>query len=87
MTGSKLRWWYFVVAGLCIAALALMEYRDISQMEAKGGTIYLNKFVALIYDIAGKNGVLAFGLAISVFIILAGLWIGTLERRAAKRGY
>lgn len=85
--GSSWKWWCFLLAGLAVAALTVLEYRDIAQLEHDGGELYLNKFVALIYHVAGKNGVLAFGLILSALIILASLRLRTLALRREARGF
>ncbi|MBK9031832.1 MAG: hypothetical protein IPL61_10990 [Myxococcales bacterium] len=81
--GPKLKVWHvlFVVTPLMLW-LAWSSYRDFSKLEDHGGTLYVGRSTKLLYDLAGKWGVIGFPLVIAAVWIYGVVVTLRLHRRA-----
>jgi hypothetical protein len=76
------KWWYYVASGLLIIAVSVWEFLDLSKLEQEGGSRMVSSYIALLYNLLGKWGILVVGLLLGVFGIAFGIW--TLQKNKAR---
>lgn len=52
-------WWYSAVIGVGLIPFAFWEYGRLDNLEAHGGSVYLSRYEWLVYQVAGKWGVVS----------------------------
>lgn len=75
----EMGWIINVIGALFFAGLAWWSYAHIAGMEMKGRVI-LNKFLALPYDLWGKEGVAGFWLLFVAYNIIKGVYLAIKEK-------
>lgn len=68
-----------ILFGLAAIALGVYEYYDLAQMEAQGGSRRVHSLIKLVYDMAGKTGVL--GVLGGAGLVITGFGVFKLARR------
>ena len=76
------KWWYYVAGGILMAAISIWEFLDLSRLEQEGGTRTVSSYIALLYNLLGKWGILIVGLILSLFLVAFGIW--TLQKSKAR---
>jgi hypothetical protein len=67
------KWWYYLIAAIVVAGIAVYSYYDLTEFEATGGTRQMSHITAAVYDLLGKWGVVGLGGAISLCCLAVGI--------------
>ncbi len=75
--------WQALLIGPILIAAGIWEYERLAELDAYGGTIYVDKLTAFLYAIGGKTTVLVMTSGVGVFY-MALLWHWYRTTRAAE---